>query len=102
MSNISGKSMDEADLVKRGELHTKCVTPRRLSRELKFMLGNDADYKVVVRHNVYNIESSTPFDLGKLLRNCKGFPLATSTAIEFEEELITTEDASERVELSRM
>jgi hypothetical protein len=36
------------DMVVKRELHTKCVTPRRLSRELKDLVGHDAQFKVEV------------------------------------------------------
>jgi hypothetical protein len=39
---------EDSDMVIKRELHTKCVTPGRLSQELKDLLGNDAQFKVEV------------------------------------------------------
>ncbi|KAI0127541.1 hypothetical protein BJ170DRAFT_377193 [Xylariales sp. AK1849] len=52
------------------ELPTKYATPRRLSVELEGLLGSKP-FRVVMRHNVYTIESSTAFDVDILLRNCQ-------------------------------
>jgi len=62
--------VEESDMVVKRELHTKCVTAGRLSQELKERLG-DAQFKVEMRHNVFNIESSKDFDIGILLKNCQ-------------------------------
>jgi len=49
MSAISDAADEQSDMVVKGELHTKFATPRRLSRELRGLLGNDAQFKVEVR-----------------------------------------------------
>jgi hypothetical protein len=36
------------DMVVKKEVHTKCASPRRLSRELKDLVGQDAHFKVEV------------------------------------------------------
>jgi len=71
MSTSPDIAAEATDMVVKGELHTKCVTARRLSKELRGLLGNGAQFKVEMRHNVYNIESTKPFDLEKLLMNCQ-------------------------------
>jgi hypothetical protein len=38
----------EGDMAVRTELQAKCVTPRRLSKELKELVGHDAQFKVEV------------------------------------------------------
>ncbi|TVY23263.1 hypothetical protein LHYA1_G007944 [Lachnellula hyalina] len=51
------------DLTVERSLHSKYVSsPRRLSTELKDLLG-PGQYKVEMRHNVYNIRTSKEFDL---------------------------------------
>lgn len=45
------------------EFHTHHATPQRLVRELRFLLGDGAQFKVEMRHNVYNIESDQDLDL---------------------------------------
>lgn len=74
--------------VVRRQLPTKHASPRRLSEELKHLLGQDADFNVEVgpslprssqfsqpvqqvHHNVYMIESSQDFDLETLYLNCR-------------------------------
>jgi hypothetical protein len=42
------ESDKESDMVVKTELHAKCVTPRRLSKELKELVGHDAELKVEV------------------------------------------------------
>jgi hypothetical protein len=42
------ESDKESEMVLKTELHTKCVTPRRLSKELKELVGHDAQLKVEV------------------------------------------------------
>ncbi|KAH8672211.1 hypothetical protein BGZ61DRAFT_459050 [Ilyonectria robusta] len=53
------------------EFHTHHATPQRLVRELRFLLGDGAQFKVEMRHNVYNIESDQDLDLEKLQQRCK-------------------------------
>jgi hypothetical protein len=36
----------DSDMVVKRELHTKCVTPSRLSQELKYLLGDNVHFKV--------------------------------------------------------
>ncbi|KAF8862501.1 hypothetical protein BDZ45DRAFT_739145 [Acephala macrosclerotiorum] len=61
-------------------LHSKFVSsPQRLSTELKDLLG-PGQYKVEMRHNVYNIRSSKDFDLNELMTRCKYLPRNGSTA----------------------
>ncbi|KAH8781138.1 hypothetical protein F5883DRAFT_168414 [Diaporthe sp. PMI_573] len=55
----------------RRQLPTKLASPRRLSEELKALLGQNADFKVEVQHNVYMIESDQEFDLQTLCLNCR-------------------------------
>ncbi|KAG6365567.1 hypothetical protein INS49_007178 [Diaporthe citri] len=55
----------------RRQLPTKHASPRRLSEELKALLGHDADFNVEVHHNVYMIESNQDFDLQTLYLNCR-------------------------------
>jgi len=84
MSRDSEVAIEESDMVVKTELHTKCVTPRRLSRELKELVGQDAQFKVEMRHNVYNIECSKPFDLDVLLANCQGLHRKKAASPAFE------------------
>jgi hypothetical protein len=53
MSRGTEVIIEECDMVVKTELHTKCVTPRRLSRELKELVGHDAQFKVEVSHLVF-------------------------------------------------
>ncbi|KAH7161680.1 hypothetical protein EDB81DRAFT_785310 [Dactylonectria macrodidyma] len=55
----------------RSEFHTNHATPQQLVRELRVLLGDGAQFKVEMRHNVYNIESSQYLDLDKLHERCK-------------------------------
>jgi len=95
MSRDADVVIDGPDMVVRGELHTKCVTPWRLSRELKELAGQDAQFKVEMRHNVYNIECSKPFDLDELRRNCQGLHRKKSACADFEGVLITPSQVAE-------
>ncbi|KAK4215505.1 hypothetical protein QBC37DRAFT_419058 [Rhypophila decipiens] len=52
------------------KLHTRDVPPRVLRRELERLLGS-SQWHVEMRHNVYNIQSCTDFDLKDLLSNCQ-------------------------------
>ncbi|KPM37028.1 hypothetical protein AK830_g9516 [Neonectria ditissima] len=45
------------------EFHTRHATPRRLSQELRDILGEDANIRIEMRHNIYNIMSDKAFDL---------------------------------------
>ncbi|KAH8802627.1 hypothetical protein F5884DRAFT_887363 [Xylogone sp. PMI_703] len=70
---------DNGDKAVERALHTKHVTPGRLSKELKDLLGGN-EFQVEMRHNVYTIKSSKPFDVEKLLDRCKG----PATGMNFE------------------
>ena len=48
------------------EFHTHHATPQQLFRELKILLGDDAQFKVEMRHNIYNIETSQDLDLVRI------------------------------------
>jgi hypothetical protein len=48
MSIDSDIAVEDSDMIV-SELHTKYATPRRLSRELKGLLGDSAQFKVEVR-----------------------------------------------------
>jgi hypothetical protein len=48
MSRESDVGIEDSGMVVKKEVHTKCVTPRRLSRELKDLVGHDARFKVEV------------------------------------------------------
>ena len=48
MSRYPEVVLVECDMPVKRELHTKCVTPRRLSLELKQLVGSDAKVKVEV------------------------------------------------------
>lgn len=56
-------AIDDNDMMVQNKLHTKYATPRRLSQELEILLGSSTQYKVEMRHNVYNIKSTKPFDV---------------------------------------
>jgi hypothetical protein len=49
MSIDSDIAVEDSDMIVESELHTKWATPRRLSRELKDLLGDSAQFKVEVR-----------------------------------------------------
>ncbi|KAK7423423.1 hypothetical protein QQZ08_009101 [Neonectria magnoliae] len=54
------------------EFHTRHASPGRLSQELRDILGEDANIRIEMRHNIYNIMSDKTFDLNLLYRRCKG------------------------------
>jgi hypothetical protein len=49
MPTNSGISIEDGDMIVENELHTKYATPRKLSRELKDLLGDSTQFKVEVR-----------------------------------------------------
>ncbi|KAI8651034.1 hypothetical protein NCS57_01439100 [Fusarium keratoplasticum] len=53
------------------EFHTHHATPHQLFRELRSILGDDARFKVEMRHNIYNIETDQDLDLDALYNRCK-------------------------------
>ncbi|KAF4634378.1 hypothetical protein G7Y89_g3743 [Cudoniella acicularis] len=59
----SEKLVGDSDMKVESELHTKYASPRRLSQELKDLLGGNVEFEVEMRHNVYNIKSSKPFNV---------------------------------------
>ncbi|KAK3313298.1 hypothetical protein B0H66DRAFT_565802 [Apodospora peruviana] len=61
--------VDDGYFTCRQELHTRHATPQRLRQELAKLLGT-AQWRVEMRHNVYNIRSSADFDIKDLLWNC--------------------------------
>jgi len=82
-------------MIVKKEVHTKCATSRRLSKALKDLVGQEAHFKVEMRHNVYNIECSKPFDLDELLRNCKGLQQKKPGTPDFEQVLAPHREADE-------
>jgi len=60
----------ESHAMIKSELHTKYASPQRLARELKTLLGG-SEFEVEMRHNVYNILSSKPFNVETLLNKCQ-------------------------------
>lgn len=65
------------DMTVERSLHCKYVSsPRRLSLELKDLLGA-GQYKVEMRHNVYNIRAAKDFDVTRLMSRCQYRPKST-------------------------
>ncbi|KAH6663156.1 hypothetical protein B0J14DRAFT_609480 [Halenospora varia] len=71
MSTEKFASNNDNDMREQRELHTKYASPRRLSQELKDLLGGSAEFEVEMRHNIYNIKSSKPFNVETLLNKCQ-------------------------------
>ncbi|QPC73201.1 hypothetical protein HYE68_003953 [Fusarium pseudograminearum] len=56
----------------RTEFHTHHASPTRLFKELEDLLGSSAQFKVDMRHNIYEIDTAEEFNVGTLYERCKG------------------------------
>ncbi|KAF2687626.1 hypothetical protein K458DRAFT_167439 [Lentithecium fluviatile CBS 122367] len=69
MSHIAPSTPEDAedgDKTVRCRVHTKCATPAAVLKVLEVMVGRD-NYRIEMRHNVYNITITTDVDKRMIL-----------------------------------
>ncbi|CEF85236.1 hypothetical protein FGSG_07743 [Fusarium graminearum PH-1] len=65
-------SLMSSPLSIRTEFHTHHASPTRLLKELEDLLGSRAQFRVDMRHNIYEIDTAEEFNVGTLYERCKG------------------------------
>ncbi|KAF7547220.1 hypothetical protein G7Z17_g7892 [Cylindrodendrum hubeiense] len=65
------------------QLPTKYVPSSELLLQVvRNLVGSDHDFRIEMRHNVYNIRSQTEINLAKIVKLCNSPPPSSSPRIE--------------------